>query len=229
MNRNIIREVYEDNHLLAINKPAGWLVQGDKTGDPALIDLAKEHLKEKYQKPGNVYLGLCHRLDRPVSGVLLLAKTSKVLPRLNKLFLQHRIQKKYLAITDRAPKLRLGIVQHFLLKDRSVNKVTIVKEDKKGAKEATTAYRILDETQGLYLWELAPTTGRSHQLRVALQSLGCPIIGDLKYGGAHLDKKSIALHCQSLSFVHPVKRKDLQISASVPSKHHWDLFSHVYK
>ncbi len=222
--RQVIREVYEDNHLLAIDKPAGWLVQGDRTGDANLFELTKQHLKEKYQKPGDAYLGLCHRLDRPVSGLLLFAKTSKALPRINRLFQSQQMAKCYLAITRQRPAREFGLVRHYLVKDRSRNTVRIGAKADKEAKEAITKYQVVAAIDGLHLWRLTPETGRSHQLRVALASLGCPILGDLKYGGSPLDRHRIGLHCYSMSFEHPVKRQPIELSAPMPDAWPWSLF-----
>jgi 23S rRNA pseudouridine1911/1915/1917 synthase len=220
-----IVSLYEDNHLLAINKPAGILSQSDRTGDPALIDLAKDYIKVTYKKPGNVFLGLCHRLDRPVSGVLLMARTSKALERINLMFQEGKIKKTYWAISRGTPRTASGTIEHFLVKDTQKNIVTTTgSPDDSGAKRAETSYRVLDRSEMFTLVELQPKTGRSHQLRVAMQSLKAPIVGDLKYGGTVFDEHSIALHCRSLEFLHPVTKELMTITAPPPDSEPWVYF-----
>ena len=221
---DLIQPLYEDNHLLAINKPAGALSQGDKTGDTPLIDLAKEYIKEKYRKPGNVFLGLCHRLDRPVSGVLLLARTSKALERINVMFQKGQIQKTYWAVSHRMPKQKSGRIEHFLTKDPQRNIVTIASDDEGDRKSALTDYQVIGNFEEYVLVELRPQTGRSHQLRVAMQSLKAPILGDVKYGGKVFTPGSISLHCRSLEFVHPVTKEKMKIVAPTPDAEPWVYF-----
>lgn len=200
------------------------LSQGDKTEDTPLIDLAKEYIKLKYQKPGNVFLGLCHRLDRPVSGVLLLARTSKALERINRMFQQGQIQKKYLAISHRMPVNKSGHLEQYLEKDMKKNIVSPVDHPSTRAKKAITDYRVLNTFDNFTLVELQPQTGRSHQLRVAMQTLKAPIIGDIKYGGKTFNPSSICLHCLSMEFSHPVTKELIRIKAPVPDAEPWVYF-----
>ncbi len=211
--------------MLAINKPAGYLVQGDKTSDTPIIELAKEYVKRKYDKPGNVFLGLAHRLDRPVSGVLLLARTSKALTRLNKMFAAHQITKDYMAVVNAFPPRDQGEIRQWLLKDRRKNRVSFYKKKKEGAKLAETNYRVMTTLEPYHLIHLQPRTGRAHQLRVALSSLGTPIVGDVKYGGDKYDPGFIFLHCSSLSFTHPVGGKAMEIRAPLPPDPLWQSFA----
>ncbi len=219
-----IQPLYEDNHLLAINKPQGLLSQGDRTGDIALIDLAKDYIKHQYQKPGKVFLGLCHRLDRPVSGVLLMARTSKALERINRMFQSGEIRKTYWAVSHLKPASATGRLEQWLVKDTGKNMVTVVPGPEQKAKLAITEYRVLDTADHYTLVELKPQTGRSHQLRVAMQTIRAPILGDLKYGGRPFDPRSIALHCRSLDLLHPVSKKRLVIVAPPPDAEPWTFF-----
>ena len=217
--------LFEDNHLLILNKPAGILVHGDKTGDTTLLDLAKSYLKVKYHKPGAVFLGVPHRLDRPVSGVLILARTSKALNRLNSMFNAQKVTKLYLAITDRAARKEELTLNQWLLKDRRRNVVRSVKAKQGESKLATTQMKLHLVRDGLSLWQLQPLTGRSHQLRVAMQSNGIPILGDVKYGGSTIhDPRRICLHCYEMRFEHPVRREPLIIRASLPNFPYWQTF-----
>ena len=173
--------IYEDNHLLVLNKPAGWLVQADKTGDFTLTDWGKTYLKEKYAKPGAVYLHPAHRIDRPVSGAVLFGRTDKALGRLTTLFRDKKIQKTYLALTLFAPESKSGELRHFLQKDEKRNTVEVFYKPRGDAKESITRYELLDKIGNLYLLKVEPITGRPHQIRAQLQAMGCPILGDLKY------------------------------------------------
>lgn len=220
----LIQPLYEDNHLLAINKPAGILSQGDKTGDAPLIELAREYVREKYRKPGNVFLGLCHRLDRPVSGVLLLARTSKALERINRMFQTGQINKTYWAVSHRHPASASGRVEQCLRKDPKKNLVQVVDCSTPDARKAITEYRTLKSFDHFTLIELHPHTGRSHQLRVAMQSIKAPILGDLKYGGKTFDASRICLHCRQLDFLHPVSGLKIKIIAPVPDAEPWVYF-----
>jgi 23S rRNA pseudouridine1911/1915/1917 synthase len=217
--------LFEDNHLLAVNKPAGILVQGDETGDTPLSELAKEYLRRKYNKPGQVFMGVVHRLDRPVSGVVLLAKTSKALARMNELFRSNKTQKTYLALTQQQPPLPQDQLIHWLVKDeaRNITKA-FVRENKSGLR-SELRYTVLGSRQQYHLVQVNPVTGRPHQIRVQLASQGCPILGDLKYGApAPLPDKSIALHAFQLAFEHPVQKTPVTISAPLPDKAPWSLF-----
>jgi len=205
--------LYEDNHLLAVHKPAGWLVQADRTGDTTLTDWGKNYLKEKYDKPGAVFLHPTHRIDRPVSGAVLFARTDKALGRTTTLFRERGIQKTYLAIVMEAPDPPTGELRHFLLKDEQRNLVTAFAYPAKGAKESVTAYELVEKRpDGHFLLRVFPHTGRPHQIRVQLAALGCPILGDVKYGAKYpLPDASIALHCFRMELVHPVKLEKLVI------------------
>jgi 23S rRNA pseudouridine1911/1915/1917 synthase len=214
--------IYEDNHLLAINKPAGWLVQGDRTGDPTLTDWGKAYLKEKYAKPGAVFLHPVHRIDRPVSGVVLFARTDKALGRLTTLFRERKVTKTYLALVLQAPKIPAGELRHFLLKDEQRNVVTALPRPTGDAKEAILRYEYVGMAGACYLLHVFPLTGRPHQIRVQLAAMGCPILGDLKYGAPEpLPDASIGLHSASLALEHPVKKEQLEIKAPPPDAAWW--------
>lgn len=224
--------IYEDNHLLAVNKPAGLLTQGDDTGDASLVDLVREDLRVRFQKPGNVYVGLLHRLDRPVSGVVLLARTSKAASRLSSQFRDGRVEKVYWAIVEGTPSEEAGDWTDTLLKEEARNLVRVVPEGTRGGQEARLRYRVKSRLEAglIRTWlELRPVTGRSHQLRVQLASRGMPIVGDVKYGsGARLKALDggarIALHARSLTFTHPTRGEAISLAAEVPAdwpSHGW--------
>ena len=221
----MIEVLYEDNHVLAVNKPAGLLVHGDETGDTTLADLAKAYIKEKYNKPGNVFVGVVHRLDRPVSGVVLLAKTSKALARLNELFRSKKTQKTYLAVVQHRPPQEEGTFVHWLVKDSSRNITKAYAKENKSGQRSELHYKLLQAQQGFYLLEVSPITGRSHQIRVQLASMRCPILGDLKYGAPQpLPDKSIALHARQLQFEHPTLKTQVTVSALPPQNAVWSPF-----
>jgi len=203
--------LYEDNHLIAVNKPAGMLVQGDRSGDESLMDVVKEYIKAHYQKPGNVFLGLLHRLDRPVSGVVLFARTSKAASRLTKQWKEHQVKKTYWAVVEGAMKPPQDTIEGYLRK--SGKRVLRTNEDTPGAKKAFLAYRTLARAGDLSLVEIDLVTGRKHQIRVQLGQAGCPVVGDVKYG-AHgiLPDKTIRLVARSLSFSHPVTGREMTLS-----------------
>jgi len=217
--------LFEDNHVLVVNKPAGLLVHGDETGDITLADLAKEYIKEKYNKPGNVFIGVVHRLDRPVSGVVLLAKTSKALTRLNELFRSKKTRKIYWAVVLNKPAQESGTLVHWLVKDASKNVTkAYAKENPAGARSELN-YKLLASQQGKFLLEVNPITGRPHQIRVQLASMRCTIAGDLKYGAAQpLPDKSIALHARELHFEHPTLKTTITVSAPLPQTTIWKPF-----
>ena len=217
--------LFEDNHLLAVNKPAGVLVQGDQTGDPSLIDYAKAYLKVKYHKPGDAYIGLVHRLDRPVSGVTLLTKTSKALTRMNQAFAHGRVTKCYWALTAEIPPAESGRLIHWLKKDPARNRTSTYSKERHGAKKSELRYVLNRTINGKHLLEVFPKTGRSHQIRAQLAAIGCAILGDVKYGFKGKGSPSIALHARSLQFDHPVKKEPLLIEAPIPLSSYWQPFA----
>lgn len=216
--------LYEDNHLLILNKPAGMLVQGDETGDRPLVEEAKSYVKEKYKKPGAVFMGVVHRLDRPVSGVVVLARTSKALERMNELFRNRETTKTYWAVVAKAPVPPAGNLVHWLVKDENKNKTTAYPTEQSGALRSELSYQLLASKHGRHLVEVTPTTGRPHQIRVQLASIGCPIVGDLKYGYPQPNNDgSICLHARGLKFIHPTKKIPIAIEAPAPEKDSWIL------
>lgn len=217
--------LYEDNHLLAVNKPAGMLVQGDRTGDTPLVDHAKAYLKEKYHKPGAVFLGVIHRIDRPVSGVVVLARTTKALERMTRLFRERKVHKKYLAVVDGKPDPPEGRLVHWLKKNEATNKTTFFEKETAGASHSELSYKLQRVAGKTSLLEITPLTGRSHQIRVQLAALGCPIKGDLKYGGSRgTSSSAIALHASALSFNHPTTGEMLTVKAPLPDSNEWKPF-----
>ncbi len=216
--------IYEDNHLLALNKPAGWLVQGDRTGDATLTDWGKNYLKEKYAKPGAVFLHPAHRLDRPVSGAVLFARTDKALSRLTTMFREKQVTKTYLALVLKEPPQSSGELRHFLLKDEKKNTVKAFQKSVGDAKESITRYELMRSVGKYWLLKVFPLTGRPHQIRVQLAAMGCPILGDLKYGAlAALPDASIGLHSQSMEFLHPVRKEKIRLEAELPEKSWWEI------
>ena len=215
--------LYEDNHLIAVAKRVGDIVQGDKTGDVPLSDLVKAYLKEKYQKPGNVYLGVVHRIDRPVSGVVLFAKTSKALPRLNKMFAEHEaVRKTYLAIVVNKPPQPQGTLTHWLTRNEKQNTARAYDREVPNSKKAVLDYRLVAQRDRYFLLEVELHTGRHHQIRCQLAKIGCPIKGDLKYGAPRSNPDgSISLHAWHLSLEHPVTHQPLIIEAPVPEERLW--------
>lgn len=218
--------IYEDNHLIAVNKPAGILVHGDETGDLTLVDQVKMYIKIRYEKPGDVYLGVIHRLDRPVSGVVVFTRTSKALTRMNELMKKHAISKRYWAIVSQRPEELTGSLTHYLIKDSTKNIVKAYASKKPGTKESHLEYEVKGELDGKVLLEVNPITGRSHQIRAQLSKIGSSIVGDLKYGATYpLPDKSIALHCHQMAFEHPVTHAKVVIEATPPQKFPWNIFS----
>ena len=218
-----INVLYEDNHLIAVNKKIGDIVQGDKTGDKPLGDYIKDYLKVKYKKPGKVFLGVTHRLDRPTSGVIIFARTSKALTRMNQLFQDKKIKKKYWAIVKECPQNIEGVLKNFLKKNQTKNKSFVVLKEEKHALLAELKYKLKKKLNSLYLLEINPKTGRHHQIRTQLAHIGCPIKGDVKYGFNRSNiNGGIYLHARSISFVHPVKKKILEITAPTPKDIIWD-------
>ena len=221
--------LYEDNHLIAVAKRAGDIVQGDKTGDVPLSDLVKAYLKEKYQKPGNVFLGVVHRLDRPVSGVVLFAKTSKALPRLNKMFAEHKaVKKTYLAIVANKPSQLQETLTHWLTRNEKQNTARAYDREVPNSKKAVLDYRLIAQSERYFMLEITLHTGRHHQIRCQLAKIGCPIKGDLKYGASRSNPDgSISLHSWRLSLEHPVSHVPLTIEAPVPEERLWREMSAV--
>lgn len=218
-----LQVLYQDNHLIAVNKRPGDIVQGDKTGDMPLSEVVKLYLKEKYDKPGNVYLGVAHRLDRPTSGIVVFAKTSKALPRLNKLFAEKKTTKTYWAVVKNAPKKEGDTLVHWLKRNPKQNKSYANHKEVTDSKKAILEYRTIKKLDNYFLLEIDLKTGRHHQIRAQLSAIGCPIKGDLKYGFDRSNKDaSIHLHARSLSFIHPVKKEMLQLTAPPPRDPIWD-------
>lgn len=214
--------LYEDNHLIVVNKPHGVLVHGDRTGDPTMEEIVKAWIKEKYQKPGNVFAKSVHRLDRPVSGILILGKTTKGHTRMAKMFRDREVDKVYWALTARPPSPAAGSARQFLTKDSDDNIVSWHDERVPHSKEAVTEYRLLREVKDLFLVELHPQTGRSHQLRVLMRSKRCPIAGDVKYNGRKISSpNAILLHAREISFEHPIKNERVHIIAPLPNLPEW--------
>lgn len=222
-NKDNIQIIYEDNHIVAVNKRAGDIVQGDKTGDQPLSEIIKNYIKERDNKPGNVYLGVVHRLDRPTTGIVVFAKTSKALPRLNKLFSEKDAKKTYWAIVKNPlPKNQDTLIQ-WLKKNPKNNKSTAHSKETSGSKKAILHYQLLKSLDNYYLLEVELETGRHHQIRAQLASIGCPIKGDLKYGFDRSNPDaSIHLHARQLRFVHPVSNEDINIIAPLPSDPIWN-------
>lgn len=211
--------LFEDNHIIAINKRCGDIVQGDKTGDEPLSEKVKAYIKEKYNKPGDVFLGVPHRIDRPVSGVIVFAKTSKALTRLSMMFQQKdkEINKLYWAIVQKCPRLEEETLTHYLLKNEEKNRTNVYDRLRHGAKEATLEYKLLTRSQNYFLLEVKLHTGRHHQIRAQLAKIGVPIRGDLKYGAPRSKSGGgIGLHAREISFIHPVKQEPVRIVAPVP-------------
>lgn len=221
------RILYEDNHLIIINKKCGELVQRDKTGDDSLSEFIKEYLKKKYDKKGNVYLGLVHRLDRPTSGIVIYTKTEKALVRMNALFKDvGSVKKKYWAVVDKMPPSNQGTLENYLKKNSSKNKSFVVSENTKGSKLAKLNYQVLSTSDNFFLLEIELLTGRHHQIRAQLANLGISIKGDLKYGFKRANKdKGIHLHARFISFIHPVRKEEITLIAQPPSDPLWDFFA----
>jgi 23S rRNA pseudouridine1911/1915/1917 synthase len=215
--------IYEDNHLIAINKRPGDIVQGDKTGDVPLSDVVKEYIKIKYNKPGNVYLGVAHRLDRPTSGIVVFAKTSKALPRLNKLFAEKDAKKTYWAVVKNQPPKQNDLLTHWLKRNTKQNKSYANTKEVSESKKAILSYTVAKKLDNYFLLEIDLHTGRHHQIRAQLTAIGCVIKGDLKYGADRSNKDgSIHLHARKLSFIHPVKKEAITILAEPPNEPIWN-------
>ena len=218
--------LYEDNHIIAVNKSSSEIVQGDKTGDKPLVESVKEYLKERYQKKGNVFCGVVHRLDRPVSGVVIFAKTSKALARLNEILALRQITKKYWAIVSSPPQEPQGTLRHFLVRNERQNKSYAYSKAVPQSKEAVLHYKTLGKSDRYTLLEVDLETGRHHQIRCQLTAMGCIIKGDLKYGAPRSNRGGgISLHARSVEFVHPVKQERIVIEAPVPDDTLWQAIT----
>ena len=220
--------VYEDNHIIVVNKTASEIVQGDKTGDTPLSETVKQYLKEKYNKPGNVFLGITHRLDRPVSGLVVFAKTSKALTRLNDMFRNGKVKKTYWAIVRNRPQELEGELTNWLVRNEKQNKSYAYDKEVKDSKKAVLCYKTIGHSQNYHLLEVDLKTGRHHQIRCQLAKMGCPIKGDLKYGSPRSNPDgSICLHARRIAFVHPVSKESIEIEAPVPSGNLWNGFDFI--
>lgn len=219
------RILFEDNHLIIVNKMAGEIVQGDKTGDESLLDTIKDYIKLSCNKPGNVFAGLVHRIDRPVSGAVIYTRTGKALSRITEQLKQHKIIKSYWAVVASVPDPVEAELEHFLLRNEKSNKTNIVRQQVHGAKHARLDYRLLSSAERYHLLAVRLHTGRHHQIRAQLSAIGCPIAGDLKYGAKRSNPDgSIGLHARSLEFDHPVGGKRILIVAPTPQIFPWYLF-----
>jgi 23S rRNA pseudouridine1911/1915/1917 synthase len=226
-----VQVLYEDNHIIVVNKACGEVVQSDETGDETLMDTVKDYLKKKYNKPGNVFLGLPHRLDRPTSGLVVLAKTGKVLPRLNKLFqTRGQVKKTYWAVVDKRPPKFQDTLEHYLVKNQEQNKSYAYDTPRNGAKYASLTYRHVASAERYHLLEIELHTGRHHQIRVQLRQIKLHIKGDLKYGFSRPNKdKGIHLHARKIEFIHPVKKEPVTIMADPPDDVLWNEFLNMFR
>lgn len=221
-NYHNLQVLFEDNHLIIINKRTGDIIQGDKTKDTPLVEIVKEYLKIKHDKPGNVYLGVIHRIDRPTSGIVMFAKTSKALSRMNAMLKNQDVNKLYWAITQNKPDNKTGKLIHWLRKNSKNNKSTHFSKETANTKKAILNYKILKTLDNYYLLEIKMESGRHHQIRCQLQAIGCPIKGDIKYGSKRTNKDgSIDLHARNLQLIHPVTKKEIDITAPVRDEKIW--------
>ena len=217
--------IYEDNHIIIVNKQSGEIVQGDKTGDRPLSDIVKDYIKDKYQKPGAVFLGVVHRLDRPVSGLVVFARTSKALTRLNKMFAEGEVQKTYWAIVKNAPKEPEGTLTHWLVRNEKQNKSYAYDHERPNAKKAILKYKVIGHSDNYTLLGVQLMSGRHHQIRCQLAAMGCPIKGDLKYGAPRSNPDgSISLMSRRVAFIHPVSKEQIIVEAPLPDDSLWQSF-----
>lgn len=220
--------VYEDNHLIVVDKTSSEIVQGDKTGDVPLSETVKQYIKEKYAKPGEVYLGVVHRLDRPVSGLVVFARTSKALSRMNEMFRNGEVKKTYWAIVKNLPSQEEGELVHYLVRNEKQNKSYAYDKEVPHSKRAVLHYKLIGRSQNYFLLEVDLKTGRHHQIRCQLAKMGCPIKGDLKYGFARSNPDgSISLHARSMRFIHPVSKKPVELTAPLPADKLWNTFDSI--
>lgn len=219
--------VYEDNHIIIVNKRSGEIVQGDKTGDRPLSDLVKDYIREKYHKPGEVFLGVVHRLDRPVGGLVVFARTSKALTRLNRMFAEGEVHKTYWAIVKNPPQESEGTLTHWLVRNEQQNKSYAYDTEKPRSKKAVLKYRVIGKSDHYTLLEVRLLTGRHHQIRCQLAKMGCPIRGDLKYGAPRSNPDgSISLLARRVEFIHPVSKETITAEASLPDDNLWEKFAY---
>ncbi len=217
--------IYEDNHIIIVNKTASEIVQGDKTGDKPLSEIVKEYIKEKYNKPGNVFIGVPHRLDRPVRGMVVLARTSKALARLNEMFRDGEVKKTYWAIVKNRPKKEEDLLENYLVRNEKQNKSYAYDKEVANSKKAMLHYKLIGHSQNYFLLEVDLMTGRHHQIRCQLANMGCPIKGDLKYGAQRSNPDgSICLHARRVRFTHPVSKIEIDIVAPTPEGNLWNGF-----
>ncbi|MBR0201267.1 MAG: RluA family pseudouridine synthase [Bacteroidaceae bacterium] len=217
--------LYEDNHIIIVNKRAGEIVQGDKTGDVPLVETVKEYIKERYAKPGAVFLGVTHRVDRPVSGVVVFARTSKALARLNDMFRTQQVQKTYWAVVRELPPQPEATLTHWLVRNERMNKSFAYDTERSGAKRASLTYRVIGKSERYHLLEVHLHTGRHHQIRCQLAHIGSPIVGDLKYGAPRSNPDgSICLHARTIEFEHPVSHIQIRVEAPLPDLPLWHKF-----
>ncbi|WP_159799460.1 RluA family pseudouridine synthase [Flavobacterium sp. MK4S-17] len=220
--KNNLQVIYEDNHIIAVNKRVGDIVQGDKTGDKPLSDVVKEYIKEKYNKPGEVFLGVVHRLDRPTTGIVVFARTSKALTRLNDLFKNRETQKTYWAVVKNRPPYNEATLVHYLKRNEKNNTSKAYNKEVPGSKKASLDYRLIKTLDNYFALEVNLHTGRHHQIRAQLSAIGCPIKGDLKYGAERSNTDGgIHLHARSLKFIHPVLKEEIKLVAPVPDDAVW--------
>ncbi len=220
--------LYEDNHVIIVNKRSSDLVQGDHTGDEPLDDIVRRYIKEKYKKPGDVFLGVIHRLDRPVSGCVVYTRTSKALSRLSELFRTREVKKTYWAIVTERPPSEEGTLMHFIKKNEKQNKSYVYDTQVKESKAAELSYKVIGRSERFYLLEVDLHTGRHHQIRAQLAAAGCPVKGDLKYGSKRSNEGGgISLHSRRISFIHPVKNEEVNVVAPLPDEKIWNLFRNI--
>tara|TARA_B100001173_G_scaffold310481_1_gene325165 strand:+ start:569 stop:1255 length:687 start_codon:yes stop_codon:yes gene_type:complete len=225
-----ITVLYEDNHLIAVKKQSGDIIQSDQSGDITLADKVKEYVKRKYNKPGDVFLGIIHRIDRPVSGVVVFARTSKALIRMNELFREKKIQKVYWAVVEEKPPLENGEIVNWLKKNQEKNRSRAYDSEVKESKKAELKYQLMGRSRNYYYLKINPLTGRHHQIRVQLSNIDCRIKGDVKYGAKRTNKDgSIHLLARSISFVHPVKKEEIEIVCNPPIDPLWNEFLNLSK
>lgn len=221
-NKNNLQVIYEDNHIIAVNKRVGDIVQGDKTGDKPLSEVVKEYVKDKYNKPGEVFLGVVHRLDRPTTGIVIFARTSKALTRLNELFKNRETQKTYWAVVKKKPENNTGVLEHFLKRNEKTNTSKAHTKEVPESKKASLDYTVIKELNNYFALEINLHTGRHHQIRAQLSAIGSPIKGDLKYGFDRSNPDGgIHLHARKLVFIHPVSKERIEITAPVPDDVIW--------